>query len=231
MHWMERVARTWFFLLLALAGASCEAGTDPAALAATGASAQDGKGRETPAGHASKGPGQFAGRRYSGTVTASGEGSGAGSAEASFTRTGTGVTFRLRGDAGNSRFALEVPGRLGPGGAWQGSDDTTSLSIDGQGRMTGSGSDGRTRLQLDGRLEPSALRLEIDIAQVGAPANPTVTTLRFDLSPDQTPAVRADPPESQSPEGRCKRVEWRLKTVANLSGGPMQTVRVPECIK
>lgn len=179
---------------------------------------------------------------YSGTVavTSSAPGSTAASAPAQGK-----ALLRLNKISGNQRvfwlhtsvpalaaITTEVPGAVGANGAWSGTDGAITVLIARNGDISATGADASFKTRMRGAMDPNRLRLNVEMTLLkprgGTPAG-SRHVFEYDLRPVALAGTaQANPTQAK---GSCRKVVWKLKTVANLQGGPMQTVRVPVCEK
>lgn len=232
-------------LLLAGCGAATEhapsatAGETPGGTAAASAgdadARHDGDTRGTP----------FDGRPYLGHVEVRadvpGEGAGAirdsGRGSIHFERRDTGIALVLGGNIkteGDASFFLD--GRQA-GGGWRSRSEDVRVDIGEDGAVAGRGQAGDQHLRFDGRVTPTGFDLDVEVtlAQASAKGLPAGTRFVFAYR------LRRDPTDSaSSTAGRadadadgqapCRRFVWRVRNIADFSGGPMQMIQVPECV-
>lgn len=147
-------------------------------------------------------------------------------------------SIRKEGDTGFS-----ITGTRNNGG-WS-INDSVELKIDGKGKISGEGVVSPYQMRFDGQVTSETLQLRIEQEQIerdessGLPAGARFI-YDYDLKrvAPAPPSVNEDNggttvemPNDSPPVGGCSRIKWRFQHIANLSGGPMQMIQVPECVK
>ncbi|WP_149195350.1 hypothetical protein [Luteimonas suaedae] len=135
------------------------------------------------------------------------------------------------GDAG---FVLE--GSYDENG-WRSRDQAITLALDADGRIEGTGLVHPHRLHIRGTAAETSLMLkvEIELLEPSESGFPEGAIFQFDYALHRDAADADAPVTAAQPQpdgdGNCKAVKWRMRSVANFSGGPAHRVRVPVCIK
>lgn len=184
-----------------------------------------------------KGIRALAGEAYVGTVIARvtpPEGSGvratrrSGPASASLGEDGRLVVVGNIDRDADAGFAAD--GSFG-GGGWSGGSEGVELAIGADGGIRGGGVAGGNRMAIEGRMAERSLDLQFTIQLLADSAGGFPAGTRFQFEYDLRRQVPGGGQQAAAGEGGCRKVEYRLKLVPNLSGGPMGMVRVPECIR
>ena len=226
--------------IVTLLAASFELLASSPAQAADGAQA----GKATQAGKApqaedaARGARAFAGRTYSGFVSARvrpPKGSGAralnrrGRSTAEFQVTGKDTaTLLLIGNVekdNDASFAAE--GRF-IGADWQGGQ-AVPVTISGNGRIAGGGTKDGSRMRIEGRFEGDELQVLVELRPLSATPGgfPVGTVFRFEYT-----LAHAKPrahSEGAGKNDRCREIVYRTQLIPNLFGSSMSMIRVPEC--
>jgi hypothetical protein len=93
------------------------------------------------------------------------------------------------------------------------------------------------RFRLDGHVsdERFDLKIELELLERNQKGRPPGTKFLFTYSLERDSgkngadvAARGRPSKS---DRKCKRTVWQTRNVANLGGGPMIMVRVPQCVE
>jgi len=137
-------------------------------------------------------------------------------------------SIREPGDAG-----FVIDGHVGAEG-WRAASQDVELVIDGDGALRGQGAVEDQRFRFDGTISRDRFDLEVEIELLARnhAALPAGTVFRFDYTLARVADPGAMPDTDGAGDGRaCDRIEWRSRNVANLSGGPMQMIQVPECVR
>lgn len=162
--------------------------------------------------------------------------------------------LEVSGEAsGSGTFWFDIDGDFDGQGRWVGDDGDLAIAIDPMGNLSGKGRDPDVAIDLRGAVSKSGLKLRTELVQAtdakGLPAG-TRLVFEYDLKreaiapsgsvgsrvADDGRGSRASERRDASDDGSgqpgtCKKVEWKLRNVANLSGGPMHMVRVPVCVQ
>jgi len=136
---------------------------------------------------------------------------------------------------GDTGFVLD--GRSENGG-WTSRSEHVDVRIDRDGKISGEAESVPDRFTFDGTIEAKRLALEVDMELLEARSGlPRGSRFRFTYSlwggdgiRDNATAAVGEGNGRDEGDGSCRRVEWRLRNVPNLSGGPMGMVRVPVCM-
>lgn len=190
------------------------------------------------AGDSAPGARAFAGRAYSGRVSARvtpPKGSGArglnrqGRATAELQQTGkNSATLVLIGNVArdnDASFAAE--GRF-DGAGWQGGREVP-VRISGNGQISGGGTKDGSQMRIKGRFEGDNLQVLVELRPLSTTQGgfPVGTVFRFEY------ALRHVAPRSQSAgAGKgddCREIVYRTQLIPNLFGSSMSMIRVPEC--
>lgn len=157
--------------------------------------------------------------------------------------------------AGDGRMRMVVSGSIAQEGdagfvvegavdedGWTASHEGVQLHLAPDGRLRGGGRLGHQLLDLQGSVDAERFSLEttIELAEASGGGFPAGTRFTFQYTLERVaepPIVdeaagqetRASPNNAEM--GDCKRIDWRLRNVPNLSGGAMSLVRVPVCVQ
>lgn len=172
-----------------------------------------------------------AARQVSGTAHAALVDQGAGRATLS-------IQTRMDGPGGN--LPLTLDGRYDARG-WHGRENGLELRLSPDGQLSGEGRDLPHRYTISGRLSPTRFDINIDMHPAGA-GIAAGSALRFQYALARSPRRQASPrktPTSVSTrdetqrtgptDAPCRKIRTRMRPVANVGGGGMSMVAVPEC--
>lgn len=141
------------------------------------------------------------------------------------------------GDAG---FVVE--GAVDDDG-WSATHEGVQLNLAPNGRLHGGGRIGHQLMDLQGSVDADRFSLEttIELAEPSGGGFPAGTRFSFEYALERVAAAPSAEDAERGPEGAgartspelddCKRIDWRLRNVPNLSGGAMSLVRVPVCVQ
>ena len=189
-------------------------------------------------------PVRFEGAPYLGSVEVvadvPGEGAGAirdsGHGSVHFDRSpGAAATALVLGgsikEEGDAAFFLEGV-RDGP--RWRSNGPEVKVIIAGDGGISGGGEVGNQALDFAGRATDGTFDLDVGVTLKSASAKGLPAGTRFLFSyrlrrDAASPAAGADAGRDGQ-KGQCKRFVWRIRNIADFSGGPMRMIQVPECV-
>lgn len=116
-------------------------------------------------------------------------------------------------------------------GGWSGRSEGVQLGIGADGGIRGGGVAGGNRMSIEGRLGERDFDMLFELELLADSAGGFPAGTRFEFEYDLRRQTAGGTGDQAPGDGACKRVEYRLKLVPNLSGGAMGMVRVPECIR
>ncbi len=185
----------------------------------------------------------FDGRPYLGSVEVRadvpGQGAGAirdsGRGSIHLERNDAGVALVLAGNIkveGDASFFLD--GRRADGG-WRSRSEEVQVGIDADGTVAGHGRMGDQQLRFDGRVSPTDFDLDVEVTLAAASAKGLPAGTRFVFAyrlrrdAGDGPATASDGADDEA-RTSCRRFVWRVRNIADFSGGPMRMIQVPECV-
>jgi hypothetical protein len=158
---------------------------------------------------------------------------------------GTGSAYFTKTDNGQTRLVVSgsirkdsdtgfvVDGSESKSG-WSSRDSSLSIGKDGQ--ITGSSVEHPNRYRFNGVLSEGKFDLKVEHellagSKQGLPPR-TKFVFSYDLRREAGTKDASAPGSEKKTVGdrRCKRTIWQMRNVANMGGGPMIMVRVPQCV-
>lgn len=139
-----------------------------------------------------------------------------------------------KGDAG---FSTE--GVYDASGWWRSDVKGVRLQISPSGEISGGGTIPPQRFRFSGLASDSAIDLtvEIELLQATKKNMPKGTTFRFEYDLSRARAdVRADNAKTaaaggKKSGGKCRKIRYEMRPVPSMSGGAMDMIQVPVCVK
>lgn len=136
-----------------------------------------------------------------------------------------------QGDAG-----FTLAGRPASGG-WSSSGGAVALSIAPDGRISGGGDHGAQSFALSGHADATRFNLlvELTLHEDTAAGLPAGTVFHFDYALSRaeaaTPESGAETAGKRGDTGKCRRIRYEMRPVANIGDGSMSMISVPVCLK
>lgn len=165
-----------------------------------------------------------------------------GKASAHFVEKGKGraqlVVFgAIDNEKGDASFAPE--GVYDAGGGWKSDVGGIRLQIGPSGEISGGGTAPPQRFRFSGLMSDSAMDLtsEVELLQATENGMPKGTTFRFEYDLTRARAdVRADNAKpaaagGKKSGGKCREIRYEMRPVPSFTGGPMDMIQVPVCVK
>jgi len=133
---------------------------------------------------------------------------------------------------------------------WSGRSDNVQLAIGQNGKISGGGTVHPHRFRFDGSMSDQRFDLEVELELLEATGKglPPGTKFLFSyrlrresglkssgvtaakhIAGHKDSDIKAARHRSKS-NRKCKRTIWQMRNIANLSGGPMVVVQVPQCV-
>jgi hypothetical protein len=161
--------------------------------------------------------------------------------------TGTGVARFVPAGKGRSRLEVRasirrdndsgfvIEGAKDAAG-WSGSSPTLAITIDGDGRIHGGGTENQHRITFGGRASADRMDLRVETEKLAGTAGGTLpvgTRIVFDYRLEREASELADATAKTAPDAKgkktCKRRVWKMRNVATPGGG-MTMTQVPHCL-